>query len=506
MTPDPADARIITRRQLVDALQSEMPESLRDLQPGNIAPVDLAEAAIGSGVAVFTRYAKVLDRDGSVMSDSTARALTVRILCEVLTEQMGELDLDPDTRRAIAAYDVSGLKDAELGSEVLTSVLRRIAEDALLDRLLSWRARPWGTPWAGHDEIVTAADAVTEIGLSRSACYGTCPVYTVRLRREGPAEFIGEYFVDLVGPHEAELEPGSFDDLARAVMFLGRGPIARDVAFRQLRRQMEAALDWLTGLERRVLQLRFGLEDGHPRTLDEVSHEFNVTSERIRQIEARALRNVRPGVVLDASTTTVWVLRRRRRIAIEPATMHRIATLIDAAATDLAWHGLDGARADASGLPPMQMAQGEHRHWTQRRYKGSDNLGLAAQLDSPAVRDALTSRERRVLQLRWGLEDGRTWTFAEIGMELNEPPERIDQIEAHAQRRMLHVSVAARPAQEVSPTAEGSVDPCPECGMTDGGVLVSKRGRIGPFVGCNRYPACDYIKKDGPRARLGSDD
>jgi ssDNA-binding Zn-finger/Zn-ribbon topoisomerase 1 len=44
----------------------------------------------------------------------------------------------------------------------------------------------------------------------------------------------------------------------------------------------------------------------------------------------------------------------------------------------------------------------------------------------------------------------------------------------------------------------GTGEPCPTCGATDGGALVAKRGRFGPFVGCNRYPSCSYIKKDGP--------
>ena len=52
-------------------------------------------------------------------------------------------------------------------------------------------------------------------------------------------------------------------------------------------------LDSLNGRERRVLQLRFGLEDGRARTLEEVGHEFGVTRERIRQIEAKALRKLR---------------------------------------------------------------------------------------------------------------------------------------------------------------------------------------------------------------------
>jgi len=60
-----------------------------------------------------------------------------------------------------------------------------------------------------------------------------------------------------------------------------------------LKEQVEAVLDSLTGRERRVLQLRFGLEDGRARTLEEVGKEFNLTRERIRQIEGTALRKLR---------------------------------------------------------------------------------------------------------------------------------------------------------------------------------------------------------------------
>jgi RNA polymerase sigma factor RpoD-like protein len=65
------------------------------------------------------------------------------------------------------------------------------------------------------------------------------------------------------------------------------------VSHQLLKEQVEAVLDSLTGRERRVLQLRFGLEDGRARTLEEVGKEFNVTRERIRQIEAKALRKLR---------------------------------------------------------------------------------------------------------------------------------------------------------------------------------------------------------------------
>ena len=67
-----------------------------------------------------------------------------------------------------------------------------------------------------------------------------------------------------------------------------------DAASRQLlKEQIDSVLSSLSPREQRVLQLRFGLEDGRSRTLEEVGKEFNVTRERIRQIEAKALRKLR---------------------------------------------------------------------------------------------------------------------------------------------------------------------------------------------------------------------
>jgi RNA polymerase primary sigma factor len=71
-------------------------------------------------------------------------------------------------------------------------------------------------------------------------------------------------------------------------------PAPADAAsFQLLKEQIQDVLDTLTDRESRVLQLRFGLEDGRSRTLEEVGREFGVTRERIRQIEAKALRKLR---------------------------------------------------------------------------------------------------------------------------------------------------------------------------------------------------------------------
>ena len=71
----PATAPMATRREFVAALRAELPTALAHLQAGNIAPVDLAQAAIGPGMAVFTRYAKVLDAEGKPVSVREALAL-----------------------------------------------------------------------------------------------------------------------------------------------------------------------------------------------------------------------------------------------------------------------------------------------------------------------------------------------------------------------------------------------------------------------------------------------
>ena len=96
-------------------------------------------------------------------------------------------------------------------------------------------------------------------------------------------------------PVSLETPIGEEEDSHLGDFIEDRGALApAEAASHQLlKEQVEAVLDSLTGRERRVLQLRFGLEDGRARTLEEVGKEFNVTRERIRQIEAKALRKLR---------------------------------------------------------------------------------------------------------------------------------------------------------------------------------------------------------------------
>ena len=109
----PPDAPAATRRECVTALRSELPPALRLLQTGNVAPVDLAQAAIGPGMAVYTRYARVLDAAGRPMPVREALALVNQILDEVLAEQEG--DFDADSRWALAWFEQHGFADGDYG-------------------------------------------------------------------------------------------------------------------------------------------------------------------------------------------------------------------------------------------------------------------------------------------------------------------------------------------------------------------------------------------------------
>jgi len=111
--PRAADAALATRREFLSALKEELPEALRTLQHGNVAPVDLAQAAIGPGMAVFSRYAKVVEAGGTRMDVRTALALINEVLDDVLAEQEGEFDAD--TRWALAWYEQRGLEEGAFG-------------------------------------------------------------------------------------------------------------------------------------------------------------------------------------------------------------------------------------------------------------------------------------------------------------------------------------------------------------------------------------------------------
>jgi putative DNA methylase len=129
--PRPENAPVTSRRDFVNALRHELPAALREMQSGNIAPVDLAQASIGPGMAVYSRYSKVLEPNGDRLSVRTALQLINQVLDEFLAETEG--DLDPDSRFAVAWFEQYGFKSGDFG---VADVLAR-AKNTSVDGLRS---------------------------------------------------------------------------------------------------------------------------------------------------------------------------------------------------------------------------------------------------------------------------------------------------------------------------------------------------------------------------------
>ncbi len=109
----PKESPECSRREFMNELKKELPAALRHLQQGSIAPVDLAQASIGPGMAVFSRYSKIIESSGHPMTVRTALALINQTLDEVITEQEG--DFDADTRWALAWFDQYGIDAGPYG-------------------------------------------------------------------------------------------------------------------------------------------------------------------------------------------------------------------------------------------------------------------------------------------------------------------------------------------------------------------------------------------------------
>jgi putative DNA methylase len=128
-----------TRREFVNALRAELPPAIRSLQHSNIAPVDLAQASIGPGMAVYTRFARVVEADGRTMTVRQALGLINQALDELLAAQEG--DFDADTRWAIAWFAQYGFNDGPYGdAETLSTAKNTSVGGLVASRVVASRA------------------------------------------------------------------------------------------------------------------------------------------------------------------------------------------------------------------------------------------------------------------------------------------------------------------------------------------------------------------------------
>ena len=133
----------------------------------------------------------------------------------------------PATRKCAECATELGPWDVEYGvpfcsdrCQATSDARRRTITGDIPDIRGGWATRPWGEPWANDPGLVASAGGITAIGLQRTMCYGTCPVYRLELRRSGRAAYTGEYHVDREGPHEATIDLAEFATLALAIAYL----------------------------------------------------------------------------------------------------------------------------------------------------------------------------------------------------------------------------------------------------------------------------------------------
>jgi putative DNA methylase len=129
--PRAADAPTATRREFLNELRVTLPVALAHLQRENIAPVDLAQASIGPGMAVYTRFANVLDASGKFVGVGQALALINEVLDEVLATQDG--DFDADTRWALSWFEQFGFSEGDFGIAETLSKAKNTAVSGIVE-------------------------------------------------------------------------------------------------------------------------------------------------------------------------------------------------------------------------------------------------------------------------------------------------------------------------------------------------------------------------------------
>ncbi len=129
--PRPQNAPMATRRQFIKELEVELAEALKKMQYGSIAPVDLAQASIGPGMEIYSKYSKVVDANGDPIRVKTALQLINHALDEALIEQDGELDLE--TRWAVAWFETFAMEAAKYGDAETLSKAKNVATQSLVE-------------------------------------------------------------------------------------------------------------------------------------------------------------------------------------------------------------------------------------------------------------------------------------------------------------------------------------------------------------------------------------
>ena len=156
----PADAPICTRRDFINALKRELKPALKKLQDSNIAPVDLAQSAIGPGIAVYSRFAQVLEADGTPMSVRSALQIINQELDLYFTEQDGELDRD--SRFCVDLYSQFAFNSLKFGEADVLARAKNTSVEKLAGRGVL-QARKGEVRLLTREEIPLKAETTEQI-------------------------------------------------------------------------------------------------------------------------------------------------------------------------------------------------------------------------------------------------------------------------------------------------------------------------------------------------------
>lgn len=216
LRPRPDDAPMTDRRGFIAALEAELPAALRKLQQGQVAPVDLPQAAIGPGMAVFSRYGGVLEPDGKKMTVRSALARINEILDQVLNEQEG--DFDTTTRFALAWYRQHGYAVGRFGDADNLARARNTSIDVLdRDGILTSRA--------GNVQLIRPSDLSWDYDVlrdSHTSIWESLHHLLKTLERDGIAP-AGDFLRDALSRPDGAVDADLVKELAHLLFRIAEG-------------------------------------------------------------------------------------------------------------------------------------------------------------------------------------------------------------------------------------------------------------------------------------------
>jgi putative DNA methylase len=216
LRPRVENAPTADRRGFISALEAELPNALRRLEQGQIAPVDLPQAAIGPGMAVFSRYSSVLESDGSKMTVRSALGRINEVLDQVLNEQEG--DFDATSRFAIAWYRQHGYGTGKFGDADNLARARNTSVDTMdRDGILMSRA--------GNVALIKPADlhAAYDVIADHHTSNWEGLHHLIRILEQDGISAAGEFLRSALSREDRAIEADLVKELAHLLFRIAEG-------------------------------------------------------------------------------------------------------------------------------------------------------------------------------------------------------------------------------------------------------------------------------------------